>query len=186
MTCSRCHAEVGNAGYCPACGAATGSDLRSVGNVGVALGARSGISEPDPNPSWVFQPVTAWAYLALQLLLAFTPLFPAILGLSIASAIFVYRDREWMRLPSSAWTVGTVLVGALVFLAYVYKRRDPRPTLFEPPSATYLLPDHSVRAVSSQPTRTAVSAPADWYADPYGTTRLRYWDGTKWTDHTSA
>ncbi|MGH2712105.1 MAG: DUF2510 domain-containing protein [Actinomycetota bacterium] len=27
--------------------------------------------------------------------------------------------------------------------------------------------------------------PADWYPDPSGEARLRYWDGAAWTDHTS-
>jgi uncharacterized RDD family membrane protein YckC len=27
--------------------------------------------------------------------------------------------------------------------------------------------------------------PADWYPDPQGQARLRYWDGQGWTDHTS-
>lgn len=27
--------------------------------------------------------------------------------------------------------------------------------------------------------------PADWYPDPKGEKRLRYWDGTAWTDHTA-
>ena len=26
---------------------------------------------------------------------------------------------------------------------------------------------------------------ADWYPDPHGQARLRYWDGQRWTDHTS-
>jgi hypothetical protein len=26
---------------------------------------------------------------------------------------------------------------------------------------------------------------ADWYPDPRGEKRLRYWDGTRWTDHTA-
>ena len=25
--------------------------------------------------------------------------------------------------------------------------------------------------------------PADWYADPHKVARLRYWDGTQWTEH---
>ncbi len=29
----------------------------------------------------------------------------------------------------------------------------------------------------------AESTPADWYSDPKGTARLRYWDGSQWTDH---
>jgi hypothetical protein len=32
----------------------------------------------------------------------------------------------------------------------------------------------------------AASGPrADWYPDPQGTARLRYWDGTQWTDQTA-
>jgi hypothetical protein len=27
--------------------------------------------------------------------------------------------------------------------------------------------------------------PAGWYADPHHLARLRYWDGTQWTDHTA-
>ena len=27
---------------------------------------------------------------------------------------------------------------------------------------------------------------ADWYPDPHGEARLRYWDGQRWTEHTSA
>ena len=27
--------------------------------------------------------------------------------------------------------------------------------------------------------------PANWYPDPSGNARLRYWDGTRWTDHTA-
>jgi hypothetical protein len=27
--------------------------------------------------------------------------------------------------------------------------------------------------------------PADWYPDPRGEKRLRYWDGSQWTDHTA-
>lgn len=27
--------------------------------------------------------------------------------------------------------------------------------------------------------------PADWYTDPEGKARLRYWDGSQWTDHTA-
>jgi hypothetical protein len=32
---------------------------------------------------------------------------------------------------------------------------------------------------------TMVSKPADWYPDPHGEARLRYWDGTRWTEHTA-
>ena len=29
------------------------------------------------------------------------------------------------------------------------------------------------------------AAPANWYADPSGRARLRWWDGTAWTEHTA-
>jgi hypothetical protein len=32
----------------------------------------------------------------------------------------------------------------------------------------------------------AASPPADWYPDPKGEGRLRYWDGEAWTEHTAA
>lgn len=28
--------------------------------------------------------------------------------------------------------------------------------------------------------------PAGWYADPYGAAALRWWDGTRWTEHLQA
>ena len=36
-------------------------------------------------------------------------------------------------------------------------------------------------AASAQPSAT----PADWYPDPQGQKRLRYWDGAAWTEHTA-
>ena len=39
-------------------------------------------------------------------------------------------------------------------------------------------------ALVATTTRSASgSARADWYPDPLGTARLRYWDGAEWTDH---
>lgn len=33
------------------------------------------------------------------------------------------------------------------------------------------------------PPEPAPAFPADWYPDPHGKARLRYWDGSAWTDH---
>jgi hypothetical protein len=41
---------------------------------------------------------------------------------------------------------------------------------------------------AAQPQAAAPAAggqPADWYPDPRGEKRLRYWDGSQWTDHTA-
>lgn len=42
-------------------------------------------------------------------------------------------------------------------------------------------------AAAPQPPAAAAPAlpPANWYPDPSGQTRLRYWDGARWTDHTA-
>jgi uncharacterized RDD family membrane protein YckC len=37
-----------------------------------------------------------------------------------------------------------------------------------------------------QPPQAQGEQKADWYPDPHGQARLRYWDGQRWTEHTSA
>lgn len=41
-------------------------------------------------------------------------------------------------------------------------------------------------APAPQPGAPADTVPAGWYEDPSGGPRPRWWDGTAWTDHTSA
>ena len=43
-------------------------------------------------------------------------------------------------------------------------------------------------AVSASPAATSLPPPApaaNWYQDPRGEARLRYWDGGGWTEHTT-
>jgi hypothetical protein len=40
-------------------------------------------------------------------------------------------------------------------------------------------------AAQPQAAPAAEAAKADWYPDPRGEKRLRYWDGSQWTDHTA-
>jgi uncharacterized RDD family membrane protein YckC len=37
----------------------------------------------------------------------------------------------------------------------------------------------------AQPAASRSSSPAGWYADPTGQKRLRYWDGSRWTENTA-
>jgi hypothetical protein len=39
--------------------------------------------------------------------------------------------------------------------------------------------------VPPPPQQQPAAQAADWYPDPHGQARLRYWDGQRWTDHTS-
>jgi uncharacterized RDD family membrane protein YckC len=41
-------------------------------------------------------------------------------------------------------------------------------------------------AAAAAPGQLSGAQPADWYPDPQGQARLRYWDGQRWTEHTSA
>jgi hypothetical protein len=50
-------------------------------------------------------------------------------------------------------------------------------------------PAGPAQPTGAQPTAPAPSAPplppANWYPDPSGQARLRYWDGSRWTSHTA-
>jgi uncharacterized RDD family membrane protein YckC len=54
---------------------------------------------------------------------------------------------------------------------------------------TYVVAKEAVGAVAAPSPAAGLpqgSQPADWYPDPHGQARLRYWDGQRWTEHTSA
>ena len=55
----------------------------------------------------------------------------------------------------------------------------------QPQQQTYAQP--AAAAPAAQPAEQAApaGAKADWYPDPRGEKRLRYWDGSQWTDHTA-
>lgn len=52
--------------------------------------------------------------------------------------------------------------------------------------APYGAPPPSGAPAPSAPPPGGGGQKADWYPDPQGQARLRYWDGQRWTDHTSA
>jgi hypothetical protein len=57
----------------------------------------------------------------------------------------------------------------------------------QPQQQTYAQPAAPAQsAPAAQPAApAAAAAKADWYPDPRGEKRLRYWDGSQWTDHTA-
>src|SRR4051794_4880078 len=54
------------------------------------------------------------------------------------------------------------------------------PTPTPGPSQPAAPPSHA-----AQPGGTQANPPADWYPDPHGQARLRWWDGSQWTDQTA-
>jgi hypothetical protein len=54
-----------------------------------------------------------------------------------------------------------------------------------PPVAAPPVPQPAAQPAAPQPAAPQASFPADWYPDPHGQARLRYWDGTAWTGHTT-
>ena len=61
-------------------------------------------------------------------------------------------------------------------------------TAYLPPHLNYDNRDPQQRfpAIEQQPQpQMRAEAPAGWHADPYGRAARRYWDGRRWTEHTS-
>jgi hypothetical protein len=58
---------------------------------------------------------------------------------------------------------------------------QPQQQSYSPPAAGAA---PAAAAPAAQPDAPA-GAKADWYPDPRGEKRLRYWDGSQWTDHTA-
>jgi hypothetical protein len=77
----------------------------------------------------------------------------------------LFRGRApWIIDIAVGWLI-VLLAVAMLIIGFVKNSRASR----------------RVRVSRTSPT----IAPADWFADPMGQHRLRYWDGTQWTDHTA-
>ena len=82
-----------------------------------------------------------------------------------------------------------IALGGVTFLA-VRKGTSPTsaPSPAIAPSSSATLPTSEVPSRTFTPPSSEAptgSAPADWYADPKGEARLRYWNGSDWTEQTS-
>jgi hypothetical protein len=54
-----------------------------------------------------------------------------------------------------------------------------------PPPTAPARPEAAPAAPAAPPAGGGPGQPAGWYPDPQGRARVRYWDGSTWTDHTS-
>ncbi len=137
-------------------------------------------------PAWALEPAAAWVYLGISVVLAFADALPLVLVVGVLATVFTYLDRSAHGFPVFWWTVAVFFLGPLAYLAFVY-RRPRHPVMYSPEAAV----SQQARMVRGLPPQTPVpaqgsGAPADWYPDPKGEARLRYWDGTDWTTHTAA
>ncbi len=137
-------------------------------------------------PAWIFAPVTAWIYLAGVIVLAFTPAFPLNWLLAIIAAVFVYQDLNARGMPTFWWAAAVVVFGALAYVFFVYRR--PKPAVVYSPQAAVSQQARMAQGLPPQPVpghHATQASPAGWYPDPTGDARVRYWDGTRWTEHTA-
>lgn len=142
-----------------------------------------GPSQQHP-PDWAFEPLTAWAFLAVAIVLAFTPAFPLNWLIAVVAAIFTYQDRRAAGLPAFWWTAAVLVFGALAYAFYVYRR--PQPAVVYSPQAAMFQQARVTRGLPPRAEATQLgsgTASANWYPDPMGKARLRYWDGARWTTH---
>jgi hypothetical protein len=139
-----------------------------------------------PPPAWALEPAAAWIYLAAAIFLVFTPAFPLNWVIGVVAAVFTYQDRRAHGFPAFWWTAAVVVFGAFAYVFFVYKR--PRGPVVFTPYAAVSQQARLVRGLPPQHPSAASStsrAPAGWYPDPTGNARVRYWDGSEWTDHTA-
>lgn len=94
-------------------------------------------------------------------------------------------------LVTMASTENNQRVGDMVAKTYVVKQSavGQSPTGgggYGAPQGGYGAPQGGYGAPQApQPVAAGASQKADWYPDPQGQARLRYWDGQNWTDNTS-
>lgn len=78
-------------------------------------------------------------------------------------------------------------VGDMVAKTFVVRRGDVGRVPFGQPAfgVGYGQPQFGGPPQAQQPQQAAAGGGAGWHPDPHGQARLRYWDGSQWTEHTS-
>ena len=69
----------------------------------------------NPPPAWMLEPIAAWVFLAVQIGLVFTPVYPLNWALAIAAAVVVYKERRAHEFPVFWWTAAVVVFGSLAY-----------------------------------------------------------------------
>ncbi len=126
------------------------------------------------------------------------PITAGILGLlALATVVADIADIADKRTLSAGWGIWLDLMAALAlvalctllaFAARAAAAAGPPAAPAAPASAAAMPVGGPApgQAPAPLPDAPAATVPAGWYGDPSGSYRLRWWDGTAWTDHTSA
>ena len=96
------------------------------------------------------------------------------------TVIVAYLSRPATGAPSAAATTATAATAAVAATAAATPVVDaPAPAPAPAPAA------EPMAAAAAPAPAPADAVPAGWYPDPSSRFELRYWDGTRWTEHVS-
>ena len=99
------------------------------------------------------------------------------------TVIVAYLSRPASGAPSDAATTATAATAAVAATAAATPVVDaPAPAPAPAPAAEPMAAAAPAPAPAPAP---ADAVPAGWYPDPSSRFELRYWDGTRWTEHVS-
>jgi Protein of unknown function (DUF2510) len=108
----------------------------------------------------------------------------AVLIIVLVTTVWVGIDasaRDWSKVEGAGphstggWIAFCLLLWIGAFPRYLWLRTRA-------PNRSELTAAEGRTSVKGE----APAAGAGWYQDPTGSTRLRWWDGSRWTEHTAA
>lgn len=114
----------------------------------------------------------AVAALVVPIGIALTPVAPLALVAWPILGVQVYEDHRVNGL-GQAWPSVVATLGPVAFPFYVRDRRRLLARLATAPQP--------VKRTDGSPVEPGARPAADWYEDPLGRVRLRYWNGAAWT-----
>jgi hypothetical protein len=122
-------------------------------------------------------------------------------AISVSSYEASNLSAELQQASSDGWSVVSIVNAGSDIVAYLSRpnsevRQETAAPAAEPADAggvgwgmqsgtSASAPDAAETSSASSNTSSASAAPAGWYADPSGRFELRYWNGSKWTEHVS-
>ena len=136
------------------------------------------VAEETGQPPGIGRATVRWA---LWIVDSFPWFIPYITGL--VTALATKKNQRVGDLVARTVVVRQDAIGQPIQFAQAGGYAPP-PGGYTPPPPGYAQPP-PVGGYGAPPAPPQQAQPADWYPDPQGQGRLRYWDGQRWTDHTS-